>query len=148
MTTVVPSAARRERHSLGLSGIAPGLAGLTALLLVLVVGGLWFHGHATLERELESSELRGDLHEAHTSLLGARIDLYEHDYFSAGRRLEGARALLRRAEERSRLRGWQVEVSQHDLTSFEADISEAQRLLDRLGQEESGSGIRGPDVRK
>jgi hypothetical protein len=111
---------------------------------VVVAGWLWiFLGQASLDRSLQSSALRDDLHEAHTSLLGARVDLYERNYTSAGRRLENARELLRRAQERSLERRAGPAVTPRDLAVFEADLDEAQRLLARLGQEPGATVFRG-----
>lgn len=115
-----------------------------ALLLALV--GAWLsisRGQAHLDRALQSYALRDDLHEAHTSLLGARVDLYERNYISAGNRLENARGLLRRAQERSLERRAGPAVTPRDLAVLEADLDEAQRLLARLGQDSGATVPRG-----
>jgi hypothetical protein len=113
----------------------PVIGALAALLIAL--GGAWLwgaSGHRDLDRALRASELRDDLLEAHTSVLGARVDLYEGNFPSASRRLEDARRLLRQAEERGTRLGWRDEVKRLDLARFEADIDEAQRLLGQLDQ--------------
>lgn len=110
--------------------------GALALALALLGGWRWAGpDEVELVRALQASEFRDDLREAHTSLLGAHVDLYERNFPSARRRLEEARGRLRRAEERGRRLGWRDEVTRLDLASFEADLDEAQRLLRRLDQE-------------
>ena len=111
----------------------PVLGVLAALLIALLGGWLWgAPGNQDLERALRASELRDDLLEAHAAVLGARVDLYEGNLPSASRRLEHARGLLRRAEERGQRLGWRDEVKRLDLARFESDIDRAQRLLGRL----------------
>ena len=113
----------------------PVLRTFAALLVALLGGWLWnAPGSSDLDRALRASELRDDLLKAHTSLLGARVDLYERNFRSASRQLDDARGLLRRAEERGRRLGWRDEVKRLDLARFEADIDEAQRLLGQLDQ--------------
>ena len=113
----------------------PVLRVFAALLVALLGGWLWgTPGNSDLDRALRASELRDDLLKAHTSLLGARVDLYERNFRSASRQLDDARGLLRRAEERGRRLGWRDEVKRLDLARFEADIDEAQRLLGQLDQ--------------
>jgi len=110
--------------------------GAFAALLVALLGG-WLRGapgNSDLDRALRASELREDLLEAQTSLVRARVDLYERNFRSASRQLEDARGLLRRAEERGKRLGWRDEVKRLDLARFEADINEAQRLLGQLDQ--------------
>ena len=111
----------------------PVVGAFVALLIALLGGWLWdAAGSTDLDRALQASELRDDLREAHTSLLGARVDLSERDFHSASRRLEDARGLLRRAEARGKRLGWRDQVQRLDLAAFEADIDEAQRLLGQL----------------
>jgi len=113
----------------------PVVGAFVALLIALLGGWLWdASGNSDLDRALRASGLRDDLREAHTSLLGARVDLYERNFRSASRHLEDARRLLRRAEERGRRLGWQDEVKRLDLARSEAEIDEAQRLLRQLDQ--------------
>jgi hypothetical protein len=110
--------------------------GASAVLLIAGFGGwLWnAAGNSEFDRASWASELREHLHQAQAALLGAHVDLYERDYFSAARQLENARELLRRAVACAERLGWSDELTQLDLASFEADIDEAQRLLSRLGQ--------------
>ena len=62
----------------------PIVVGSVALLSVLLCGWIWsVRGHADLGMALRASELRDDLREAHTSLLGAHVDLYERNFRSA-----------------------------------------------------------------
>ena len=114
------------------------LGAFAALFVALLGGWLWTAPRTSdLERALRAIELQSDLREAHASLLGARVDLYEGDFSSATRHLENARDLLRRADARARRLGWQDEVTELDAARFEADLDEAQRLL---GQLEQGAG--------
>lgn len=110
--------------------------GASAALLIAVFGGwLWSaSGISELDRASLASELREHLREAHASLLGAHVDLYERDYLSAARQLEDARDRLLRAGASAERLGWSDDLTQLDLESFEADIDEAQRLLGRLDQ--------------
>jgi len=110
--------------------------GASALLLIAVFGGWLWHapGNSELDRAGRASELRDHLREAQAALLGAHVNLYERDYFSAARQLEHARDLLRRAVACAERLGWSDGLTQLDLASFEADIDEAQRLLGRLDQ--------------
>lgn len=111
----------------------PVLGAFVALPIALLGGWLWVApGNSNLDRPLRASELRDDLIEAHTSLLGARVDLYERNFRSASRHLEDVRGLLRRAEEQGQRLGWRDEVTRLDLARFEANIDEAQRLLGQL----------------
>ncbi len=113
---------------------------LTAVLMAVVAGGLWMaRERANLDRSLQSSAVRNDLNEAHAALLGARVDLHERKYASASRKLETARAVLRRAQARSVERRVGAVVTQRDLAGFEADLNEARRLLARLGLESDAS---------
>ena len=121
------------------STLVPGAC--AALLVALVAGLAWgVAGHRDLDRTLEASALRDDLVEAHASVLGACVDLYERDFRSASRRLQQARGLLRRADQRGRRLGWIDEVARLDLARFEADIDEAQRLLAQFDREATSHG--------
>ena len=117
--------------------MATHLLGAVVVLLVALLGGwIWgATGHAGPDRAVRASELREDLSGAHTSVLGARVALYERNFGSASRQLEDARSLLRRAEERGRRLDRPAELTRLHLASLEADIDEAQRLLGRLDRE-------------
>jgi len=118
------------------------LGAIAGLLIALFGGRPWVTpGHSDPDRALRASELRDDLREARTSVLGARVDLYERNFLSASRQLEAARALLRSAEGRGRRLGWRDEETRFDFARFEADIDEAQRLL---GQLDAGAGSPAP----
>ena len=120
------------------------LGAIAGLLIAFSGGRLWVApGHTDPDRARRASELRDDLREAHTSVIAARVDLYERNFLSASRRLEVARALLRSAEERGRRLGWRDEKTRFDFTRFEADIDEAQRLL---GQLDAGAGSPAPEA--
>ena len=118
-----------------------------ALLVVLLWGWLWgAPGTSDLDRALRASALRADLLDAQISLVGARVDLYERNFGSAGRQLEHARDLLRRAAERGKGLGWRDEVQQLDVARFEADIDKAQRLLGQLDQGDGSPVPEGRDL--
>jgi hypothetical protein len=124
----------------------PVLGAFAALLVALLGGWLWgAPGRSDLDRALRASELRADLLEAHTSLLGARVNLYEGNLRSASRQLEHARGLLRRAEERGKRLGRRDDVKRLDLAGFEAYIDQAQRLLGQLDQGASSLVPQGRD---
>jgi len=111
------------------------LGAFATLFIALLGGWLWgAPGNSDLDRAVRASELRHDLLEAQSALVGARVDLYERNFHSASRQLEDARGLLRRAAERGKRLGWRDEVNRLDLSRFETDIDEAQRLLGQLGQ--------------
>jgi len=125
----------------------PVLGAFAALLIALLGGWLWgAAGSPDLDPAIQASELQDDLREAHTSLLGARVDLDERNFRSASRQLEDARGLLRRAEERGTRLGWRDEVQRLDLARFEADIDKAQRLLGQLDRGANSLVPRGQGV--
>jgi hypothetical protein len=133
MSTAIPLTGRLITVLRSPSRTRPVLTGLGALLIVLALGGAWLvNGYSTRAWAHESAGIADDLREAQTSLLGARVSLYERNFRLAGRRLEDARVLLRRAQARGRSRGDRAGVTAHDHTQFESDIDEAQRLLARL----------------
>lgn len=104
-----------------------------ALVVALLGGWLWgASGKGDLDRALQASELRMDLLEARSALLGARLDLYEVNFGDARRHLEDARGLLRRAEERLEGLGREDDVKRLDLALTRID--DAQRLAGQLDQ--------------
>jgi hypothetical protein len=76
--------------------------------------------------------LRGDLLEAHASLLGARVSLCNADFGEMNQRLEHAREFVGRAG--ARLGGTPLndERLRLQLSGFGAGIDEAQQLAARL----------------
>ena len=108
--------------------------GVFVALLVALLGG-WFWGASgkwDLDRAIQVSELRADLLEARSSVLSARLDVYDVNFGNASRHLEGARGLLRRAGERLKSLGRQDDAKRLDLAL--ARIDEAQRLAGQLDQ--------------
>ena len=109
------------------------LAMFVALLVALLAGWLWgASGKWDLDRALQASELRIDLLEARSSVLDARLDLYNVNFGDASRHLESARTLLGRAGERLKNLGRQDDVKRLDLALVRID--EAQQLAGQLDQ--------------
>ena len=115
-----------------------------ALLVALLAGWLWgASGKWGLDRALQASELRRDLLEARSSVLDARLDLFDVNFGDASRHLEEARGLLRRAGERLKGLGRQDDAKRLDPAL--ARIDEAQRLAGQLDQ---GANARAADAAK
>jgi hypothetical protein len=109
------------------------LAVAAALLLTLFVG--WLSGASgrwELNRALHASELRGDLLEAHASLLGAQVSFCNADFGEMSQRLENARESAGRAGTRLGDTALNDGLLRVDLAGFGAGIDEAQRLAARL----------------
>jgi hypothetical protein len=107
-------------------------------------GWLWgASGRWDLRLALQAAELRNDLLEARTSLLAARVDLYDADFRDMSRQLEDARKFADRAGGRLRNLGWKDEAHQLDLAGFGAGIEAAQRLVARL---DGRAQHRGPEA--
>jgi hypothetical protein len=133
MKASTPPAGRHGSRSSSGTMIKTVLGASAVLLITLLGGWIWgAGGNADIGREIRASELRDDLLQAHLSLLGALVDVYEYRFRSASRRLEDARGLLRQARERGTLLGWRAGVTRLDLDYFEAEIDTAQRLLGQL----------------
>jgi hypothetical protein len=105
-----------------------------AVVATLVGGWLWGAacGRWDLDRALLAVELRKDLLEARTSLLAARVDLYDADFRDMRRHLEDARRFADRAGMRLGNLGWKNEAQRLDLAGFDAKIEAAERLGARL----------------
>jgi hypothetical protein len=147
MKATTPSADRPGSGSISGMMATPVVVAFATLLIALLGGFAWgAREHSDLGQALRASEVRDDLREAHNALLGAHVNLYEHDYHSASRQLEDARGRLRRAAERGTRLGWQDDVRRLDLARFEADIDEAQRLLGQLDQEANSRVPRGQGI--
>jgi len=110
-----------------------GLGVFVALLVGVLGGWLWgTSGKRAVDGALQASEVRNDLLEARSSVLGARLDLYIVNFGDASRHLEDARGALRRAEEQLKSLGRQDDVKRLELAF--ARIDEAQRLAGQLDQ--------------
>ena len=109
------------------------LAVFAVLLATLLAGWFWgASGRWELERVLRAAALRGDLLEAHASLLGAQVSLCNADIGEMNQRLENARHLVERAGTRLGDTGLNDELLRSHLAGFGAEIDEAQRLAASL----------------
>jgi hypothetical protein len=81
---------------------------------------------------LQTSELRGELLGARAAVLDARVAIYSVNFGEASKHLEGARGLLRRADERLKSLGRDDEVRQ--VQTVMASIDDAQRMAGKLDQ--------------
>lgn len=108
-------------------GIAVGLA--VALLAVWIWGA---SGRSDMARELQTSELRGELLGARAAVLDARVAIYSVNFGEASRHLENARGLLGRADERLKNLGRDDAVRQ--VQTALASIDDAQRMTGKLDQ--------------
>ena len=103
------------------------------LLVALGVGWFWgASGRWSAERALQAAELRGDLFEARSLVLAARVDLYNVNFGDASRHLSDAKGVLGHATERLKTSG-RTEVAKR-LDPALARIDEAQQLAGRLDQ--------------
>jgi len=108
-------------------GVAAGL------VVALLAGWVWgASGRSDIARALQASELRGELLGARAAALDARVAIYAVNFGEASKHLEGARGLLRRAEERLKSAGRDDEVKQ--VQTALASIDDAQRMAGKLDQ--------------
>jgi hypothetical protein len=104
-----------------------------ALAVALLAGWIWGRsGRADMARALQISELRGELLGARAAVLDARVAIYSVNFGEASKHLEGARGLLRRADERLKSLGRDDEVRQ--VQTALASIDDAQRMAGKLDQ--------------
>ena len=104
-----------------------------ALAVALFAGWIWGRsGRADMARALQISELRGELLGARAAALDARVAIYSVNFGEASKHLEGARGLLRRADERLKSLGRDDEVRQ--VQTALASIDDAQRMAGKLDQ--------------
>ena len=108
-------------------GIAAGVA------VALLAGLIWGRSdRSDIARALQNAELRGDLLGARAAVLDSRVAIYSVNFGEASRHLEGARGLLRRADDRLKSLGRDDE-SKLVLTAL-ASIDDAQRMAGKLDQ--------------
>ena len=122
------------------------LAVVAALAVTLLAGWLWgASGRWELERALRVAALRGDVIEAHASILGARASLCGADVGETILRLEQAKAVIGRAGARIGDTVPDDEPLRLELAGFGAAIAEAQQLAARLTRgADSASRVHGP----
>ena len=122
----------------------PKLVLAAFVALVTAVGAGWFWGSAgrwDRDSALRTVELRSDLVEARSSVLDARLDLYNVNFGNASRHLEDTKGPLRRATDRLRAGGRENDARRLDPAL--ARIDEAQQLANRLDQ---GANARAADA--
>ena len=120
------------------------LAVFVGLLVAIGAGWLWgASGRWDMNREVQAAELRSDLFEARSSVLAARVDLYNVNFGDASRHLEDAKGPLGHATARLKSAGRTDDVTRLDAAL--ARIDEAQQLAGRLDQ---GANSRAADAVK
>ncbi|HVH29625.1 MAG TPA: hypothetical protein VM818_22915 [Vicinamibacterales bacterium] len=120
------------------------LGGLAAVLVALLAAFLWgASGKSSIQDALEQSTLRGDLLEARSAVLTARIALYNTNFGDASRSLEEARAVVERAVQRLHMLGRESEAKQ--LEAAIVPVREAQQLAGKL---DLGANSRAADATK
>ena len=107
---------------------------LIILITVIVTLGLGYawgaSGRWTVETELAGSRQKLDLADARGALLDARVSLYNNNFGDASRRLEDAKAPLRRVKDRLQDDGESSAASSVDAAL--QHVVEAQRLAGQL----------------
>lgn len=107
---------------------------LTFLVTLIVTLGLGFawgaSGRWTVETALEDSRQELDLLLARNALLDARVSLYNNNFGDASRRLEDAKAPLRRVKDR--LQDEQESGPAAGIDTALTHLDEAQRLAGQL----------------
>ena len=103
------------------------------ILVALGAGWVWgSSGRSELNRAVQVAELRSDLFEARSSVLAARVDLYNVNFGNASRNLETAKGLLGRVSERLKNTGREEDAKRLD-PAF-AQLNEAQALAGHFDQ--------------
>ena len=109
------------------------LAALVAAIITLGFGYAWgAYGRSSVQTALDEARQQLDLAEARGHLLDARVSLYNMNFGDASRRLEEAKAPLRRTHQRF------VDDDKDDaaraLATALEQVDEAQRLANKLDQ--------------
>ena len=109
------------------------LIGLVVVVVVLGLGYVWgASGRRAVQTALDDASQRLDLAEARGQLLDARVSLYNVNFGDASKRLEEAKAPLRRLRERYADDG-KTDAARNIGTALE-HVDEAQRLAGKLDQ--------------
>lgn len=109
------------------------LIALVTLVLCFGLGYAWgAYGRLAIQGALDDTRLQLDLAEARGHLLDARVSLYNMNFGDASRRLEEAKAPLRRTRERYSDED-KDEAARAIATALE-HVDEAQRLANKLDQ--------------
>ena len=107
--------------------------GLAAVIVTLGLGYVWgAYGRNAIEGTLDDTRQQLDLAEARGHILDARVSLYNMNFGDASRRLEDAKAPLRRTRERYSDQD-KDESARAIGTALEL-VDEAQRLANKLDQ--------------
>ena len=107
------------------------LIGLVVVVVVLGLGYVWgASGRRAVQTALDDASQRLDLAEARGQLLDARVSLYNVNFGDASKRLEEAKAPLRRLRERYADDG-KTDAARNIGTALE-HVDEAQRLAGKL----------------
>ena len=106
---------------------------LATLIVMLGLGFAWgASGRWTVETALEASRQELDLAAARTALLEARVSLYNNNFGDASRRLEDAKAPLRKAQDRYQQAG--KSAAANSIAAALEHAAEGQRLASKLDQ--------------
>ena len=102
-----------------------------ALIITLGLGFAWgVSGRMGLQASLDDARRDYDLAEGRAQILDARVSLYNNNFGDASRRLEDAKATLRRVRERYQEAGRNDAASSIDAALMH--VEEAQRLAGKL----------------
>ena len=109
------------------------LIAAVTLIVTLGVGYAWgAYGRSAIQGALDDARQQLDLAEARGHLLDARVSLYNMNFGDASRRLEDAKAPLRRTRER--YSDQDRDESARALATALEHVDEAQRLANKLDQ--------------
>jgi hypothetical protein len=107
------------------------LAALVTLIVVLGLGYAWgVSGRSAIENALQASRQQLDMAEARGAILDARVSLYNNNFGDASRRLEDAKAPLRRLRQQLQEAGENGPAA--SIETAVRHVDEAQQLAARL----------------
>jgi hypothetical protein len=107
------------------------LAALVTLIIVLGLGYAWgVSGRSAIEHALQESRQQLDMAEARGAILDARVSLYNNNFGDASRRLEDAKAPLRRLRQQLQEAGENGPAA--SIETAVRHVDEAQQLAARL----------------
>jgi hypothetical protein len=109
------------------------LIGFVVLIVTLGLGYVWgASGRRAIQDTLENAQQHLDISDARTSLLEARVSLYNVNFGDASRRFEDAKPPLRRIRKRYADDGNDESVRR--IAAALEQVEEAQRLAGKLDQ--------------
>jgi hypothetical protein len=107
--------------------------GLGAVIITLGLGYVWgAYGRLSVQGALDDTRQQLDLAEARGHILDARVSLYNMNFGDASRRLEDAKAPLRRTREQ--YSDQNKDESARAIATALEHVDEAQRLANKLDQ--------------